>query len=641
MTRSVLPLLFTLLAIGGALTRAAAAPAALLQDFTPASSDEPLVNPGMGLYLMGTLNPADMPPDAWFTKLLNIGYFRDDWSKLEPDKEGQYRFDEYFAPIFNLWVNRWHKRVAFRFMSANMHSQRKYVTPKWVFDSGVPGVIHKGIYVPEQVDPVFWDDHYLKIQERFIAELGKYLDGRPGLEYIDIGSIGEWGEMHLARWTEEQLRATGYTDARYVEAYRRIIDAFAEAFPHTRVFLNVGDWDTINDYAAIHHLNFRQDGLTPEGPSSNVGKRFYVPYSRRGVQCNYELWGGYDDMKQKGWGIKETFDKGLEDPISYFHINLMGYQQLQHPPAEVKTAVMDAARRIGFRFRMTHLRCSSVIHVSDRRPSRLLVQTDWKNEGVAPCYESYALRWSLVDAAGKTASEQIAFPKTPTTQWWPGEAISDNSVVTIPVGLPAGEYRLKVAMIKPEDPSVSIQLGMAGQDSQGRYDLLSIPAQKVESAPAVVYEEGFEQGTGGWAAATGITIRQDGNAHTGRSALLVTGTEPGKDWSYAYTTLKAPVLSASRYRLSCWMKVDRIDALSYPPYLKIGLYDANGKWRTNFGTSKYDTTKLGTWQYLTGVIETRPDTANGHLAIEKGALEPKINLMLHLDDIKLELLEAP
>nr|MDQ2730290.1 DUF4832 domain-containing protein [Armatimonadota bacterium] len=446
---------------------------------------------------------------------------------------------------------------------------------------------------------------------------------------------------HLARWTEGELRASGFTTARYIEAYRRIIDAFAKAFPHTRVFLNVGDYDTINDYAALRHMNFRQDGLTPAGPSANVGKRFYVPYSRRGVQCNYELWGGYDEMKQKGWGIKETFDKGLEDPISYFHINLMGWKELQHPPAEAKTAVEDAARRIGFRFRMTHLRCSNVIHVSDQHPSRLLVQSDWKNEGVAPCYESYALRWSLLDGAGKVAAEQIAFPRTPTTQWWPGEAASDSNLLSLPAGLPAGTYRLRVAMIKPEDPSVSIQLAMTGQDSLGRYDLVSIPAQKVETGPAVVYEEGFEAGTGGWWPVNGLTVNQDAAAHGGRGALLVSGIEPGKEWSYASFALKMPILAASRYRLSCWMKVDRIDPLNYPPYLKIGLYDANNHWQANFGTSKYDTAKLGTWQYLSGEIETRPDTAGAQLAIEKGVLESKISLTLHLDDVKLELLEAP
>jgi Carbohydrate binding domain/Domain of unknown function (DUF4832) len=620
--------------------RTDAAPSLPLQEITPRTTPEPLVNPGMGIYLSGTLNPAEMPADAWFAKIVAIGYFRDDWSKLQPDAAGKYRFDEYFGPIFDLWVKQWGKRVAFRFMSANMHSRQRYVTPKWVFDQGVPGVNHRGLYVPEQTDPVFWDERYLAVQERFIADLGKYLDGRPGLEFIDIGGIGEWGEMHLARWTPEELERTGYTDARYVAAYRRMIDAYARAFPHTRVFLNVGDWDAINDYAAIRGLHFRQDGLTPSGPSANVGQRFFRPYARRGVICNYELHSGYAEMKRKGWGVRETFAKGLEDPISYLHINLMGYRELRDPPAEVKEAVTDASRRIGFRFVLERLRCNSAFRLDGHSPARLLLEQHWKNTGVAPCYDSYALRWTLTDADGRIAAEEVTYPRRPTTLWGPGEAVTLRDVLTVPAATPPGPYRLAVAMVKPEEPALRIQLALAGRDSEGRYDLGEIAAQRIERRTDVVYVEGFEAGAGEWRASEGIDLRRDPAAHDGKGCLLLTGTQPGTAWSYAAINLKPPVLPASRYRLSCWMNVERADP-SRPPYLKIGLADADGRWLTNVATGRYDMGRPGTWQQLVGYVETTADTAGGHLAIEKGDLESKVTVTLRLDDVRLELLESP
>ena len=612
-----------------------------MQQVVPTPSSTPLVNPGMGLYLYGTLNADDLPADAWFAPLVQIGYFREDWSVLEPDAQGKYRFDEYFGPIFDLWVKRWQRRVAFRFMSENMHSRRKYVTPQWVFDQGVPSVTLKGLYAKEQVDPVFWDDRYLAIQERFIADLGKYLDGRPGLEFIDIGSIGEWGEMHLARWTPEMLQQTGFTPTRYIAAYRRMIDAFARAFPHTRVFLNVGDYEAINDYAAIKGLHFRQDGLTPSGPSADVGKRFYRSYAPRGVVCNYELHSGYDAMKNKGWGVRETFTKGLEDPISYLHINLMSYRQLAKAPEDVKQAVTDAARRVGFRFVLTKLRCNKTLRLSGETPARLLLEHTWKNEGVAPCYASYALRWTLTDSLGRNVAEQLVFPARPTTAWGPGEEVTLNDVVTLPANTAPGEYRLMVAMVEPENPSLRVQLGIAGRDAEGRYDLCSLSAEKRTASAAVVYDEGFEQGTAGWTATEGMTARPDATAHGGKGCLLISGTQSGKAWNYAQITLKQPVLPASRYRLSCWMYVDNIDAGAPAPYLKIGLSDAQGKWLTNIQTNSYDIARPGTWQRLVAFVETTPSTAGGHLAIEKGNLERRIAATIRLDDVKLELLESP
>jgi hypothetical protein len=612
-----------------------------MQQVIPARSRGPLVNPGMGLYLYGTLDAGDLPADSWLSPLVEIGYFRDDWSVLEPETQGKYRFDEYFDPIFKLWVKRWHRRVAFRFMSENMHSRRQYVTPKWVFDRGVPSVTLNGLYVKQQIDPVFWDRRYLAIQERFIADLGKYLDGRPGLEFIDVGSIGEWGEMHLARWTPEMLEKTGFTPTRYITAYRRLIDAFARAFPRTRVFLNVGDYATINDYAAIKGLHFRQDGLTPSGPSADVGRRFYRSYSRRGVVCNYELHSGYEEMNQKHWGVRETFAKGLEDPISYLHINLMSYRRFAEAPEDVKYAVTDAARRIGFCFVLTRLRTNKTLRLGGETPARLLVEHAWKNEGVAPCYASYALLWTLTDSRGRNAAARLVYPERPTTVWAPGEEVTLKDVVTLPAGTPPGDYRLKVAMVEPENPSLRVQLGIAGQDAQGSYDLCSLSTAKRAAGPAVVYAEGFEQGTAGWTAAQGMTAQANATAHTGDSCLLISGRQSGNAWSYAQITLSPPVLPASRYRLSCWMRVDKIDPGAPAPYLKIGLADAHGKWLTNIQSSRYDLERLGAWQRLVALVETTPDTAGGHLAIEKGTLEGRVAATIRLDDVQLELLESP
>ncbi|MCY2994824.1 MAG: DUF4832 domain-containing protein [Planctomycetota bacterium] len=630
--------------LSGAQTKEAPSSVASLlpmQQVVPAASSSALANPGMGLYLAGTLHTEDLPPEAWFSPLVQIGYFRDDWSVLEPDAEGKYRFDEYFGPIFDLWVKRWQRRVAFRFMSENMHSRRQYVTPKWVFDTGVPSVKLQGLYAKEQIDPVFWDDRYLRIQERFIADLGKYLDGRPGLEFVDIGCIGEWGEMHLARWTPELLQQTGFTTARYIAAYRRLIDAFARAFPHTRVFLNVGEYEAINDYAAIKGLHFRQDGLTPTGPSADVGRRFYRSYASRGVICNYELHSGYTEMKQKGWGVPETFAKGLEDPISYLHINLMSYRELAQAPADVKQAVTDTARRVGFRFVLTQLRCNKTLRLREGTPSRLLLEHSWKNEGVAPCYASYALRWTLTDAQGRVVTEPLAFPAHPTTVWRPGEDVTLKDVITIPAGTPPGVYRLKVAMVEPENPSLRVQLAIAGRDSEGAYDLCPISAERHAADPAVVYEEAFEQGAGGWQATEGMRARVDGAAHGGKNCLRIAGTQPGTTWNYAQFSLPRPVLPASRYRLSCWMRVDKIAPGAPAPYLKIGLADASGKWLTNVQANAYDLDKLGTWQHLVAFVETTPNTAGGHLTIEKGAREGHFDTSLGLDDVSLELLESP
>ncbi|MDY0167363.1 MAG: hypothetical protein RBS80_12515 [Thermoguttaceae bacterium] len=204
-----------LLSVSAVRAAADGPPALEWVETTPQSSDEILFNPGMGLYLQHP--PLDAEPDEWFMQAADIAYYRLHWADVNPE-EGVYTFDEYFGPLFDFWVKQRGKRVAFGVMSQSMHGRRKYVTPQWVFDAGVPGVRHTGLYVDEQINPVFWDDRYLDLMDKLIEKLGEHLDGKEGLEFVDMRSIGEWGELHLQRWTQEQLDATGFTHTKYVMA---------------------------------------------------------------------------------------------------------------------------------------------------------------------------------------------------------------------------------------------------------------------------------------------------------------------------------------------------------------------------------------------------------------------------------------
>jgi hypothetical protein len=624
----------------------ASAPAIELRQVTPKLSDAVLFNPGMGLYLAGGGGLSYTPePDAWVLSLCDIVYFRPTWNDLEADGPGT-GFDAYFQPIFDFWVRQRGKRVAFRVMSESTHYRGKYATPKWVFDQGVPNVLHRGLRAQEQVDPVFWDPLYLKLHCQFIQRLGRYLDGRPGLEYVDIGGIGEWGEMHLGlhmqgRWTPEQLEQTGFTREKYIAAYRRVIDAHAQVFPNTRVFLNVGSYAEINDYAALRRCHFRQDGLTPRGPSSNVGKLYYHSYSRRGVICNYEFHSSYRSMKEKGWDLRETVEQGLSDPISYLNTNVFSLRGWEDAPEEAREIFLAAARRIGFRFVITQLRVPTRLNLSERAPGRLLVEHTWKNIGVAPCYESYALEFTLHDGSGKTVATQQHFPARPTTLWFPGDQSVERTLIRFPAGLPEGDYELKVAMYLPEKTERNILLGLAGRDEADRYILCRLAGVAAQRPTGVVYQQQFESAGHGWSGDRNLQSGLDTtNFRDGRSSLHLSGRQM-RGWNYVSHTLDTPILPASKYRLSGWLKVDTLEPGRLRPYFKIGLTDSKGKWVTNCPTSAYDMSNSGAWQQLEATFETSLETAGGHLALERGSNDTPTRIDLWLDSVQLELLEAP
>jgi hypothetical protein len=608
-------------------------------EFIPRQSDAILLNPHMGLYLQHP--PTDATADEWFMKASGIAYYRLDWSAVNP-AEDVLRFDEKLGPLFDFWVRKNRKRVAFRIMSQSPHSSTPFVTPAWVYEKGVPFVRHKGVYGQEQSDPVFWDERYLAIQCRFIRRLGAWLEKREGLEFLDIGALGCWGEMHLGFWTAEELENTGFTETKWVAAYRRIIDAYKEAFPRTPVFINVGGRDhlMINDYAAASGMHFRQDGLKPDGASYNVEEWLYPEYARRGVMCNFEFYSGLDEMREKGWDLKGTIEKGLSAPVSYMNTNLFSGDGYRQAPPEAIRLLTDAARRLGYRFLPAKVEHAGEAGVSPGRGTRILVRSEWKNTGVAPSHDSFAVTWSLLDASGNAVASDTVYPANPTNRWWPGETQTVGGAIRLPAGTAPGTYRMAVAMAMPGKDQ-PIGLGIEGRDSLGRYLLDSVNVVKARAPDSVILAEGFEKTGPAWETPKGVkALRVEGGARIGKGALRVEGAL--KDgWNYAWYRLPTTLAGGARYRLSGWMLVEKMEPSRLPPYLKIGVNDSKGRWLTNIDTNHYDMSNAGKWQKLTAVGDLPLEAELGEVSVEKGDNATAVSASFLVDDVALEMVEGP
>jgi hypothetical protein len=634
-------MLCTMLTLG--LCSAARAQAPEPAVITPQATDAALLNPGMGIYVM-VGNKEQPDPDLWFMKLCGVAYTRCHWSDLEPE-QGVYTFDEYFGPMLDYWVGTLAKRIAFRVMCESMHGNTEYVTPKWVFDAGVTGVKHVGLRGQQQTDPIFWDPLYLDLQCQFIRALGQWADGRQGIEFVDIGSIGEWGEMHFGqhiagRWTQEQLQETGFSEYKLALAYRRIIDAYADAFPHTRVFLNVGGRNGINDYAASRGLHFRQDGLGPNGASYNVESRLYPDYASKGVQCNLELIVGYDAMKERGWDPRDVLKKGLEAPLSYQNINFGGTRFLADPPPEVREAIEFCARHIGYRFVLQEARVPAQVHAWPDMPGRLPVQATWANEGVAPCYQDLAFEWTLVAPDGRAVAAQQEFPDTPTRRWAPGTSVVAGALLDLPQGLAAGTYMLTVRLFLPEKPETRYYLPLPEAAEDGTYRVGEIGVVKGQPGEQRAFGWDFEEGKGAASVAQGMTAEIASDpVHGGAKALKLSG-HSAQTWGYGLIE-RVPLQPGARYRLSAWMLVRSTSRPDLEPTVKVGMNAADGKWITKANTGQYDTKALGTWQHLTVEFDCPILAATGDVSVERSSLEAPIDAELYLDDVELTVVAAP
>ena len=102
-----------------------------------------------------------------------------------------------------------------------------------------------------------------------------------------------------------------------------------------------------------------------------------------------------------------------------------------------------------------------------------------------------------------------------------------------------------------------------------------------------------------------------------------------------------PAVPCAKYRLSVWLKIENLEPGTYAPYVKLAVSDAEDKWIDNYGSGKYDMKRVGEWQRLEALADVPANARTIHLAVEKGAFATPIEATIRLDDVKLELLEAP
>jgi hypothetical protein len=86
----------------------------------------------------------------------------------------------------------------------------------------------------------------------------------------------------------------------------------------------------------------------------------------------------------------------------------------------------------------------------------------------------YTVFVHLVDGNGTVWGQHDSVPMNgtyPTTLWQPGEFVTDAHPLTLPPGLPPGDYRLEVGMYQVE---TGLRLAVAGSGDKITLDKISL-----------------------------------------------------------------------------------------------------------------------------------------------------------------------
>lgn len=442
-----------------------------------------LKNPNMGFFSYYTDNgtmkyDVDYPNSEYFesvTGLSNV-YIRTPWVFFEPNR------DEYDFSLIDGAIEKF-KRAGLQISLRITVSETgdEYATPKWVFEDGAKeirwdtnkgGISSSGNAVmPDYDDPVF-----LNHLDDFVGELAKRYDGNPNIAYIDLGSLGVWGEGHTSN--------SGVSISE--SAVRAQLDIYSKHFKKTKVLLldNTHNFMNVKEYAIEKGFGYRNDSFT--------GTFDQAPYWTRDRLERLEgMWQKAPvamELTHYDWMKTNDYWKGGEGLYSLLwdnHATYLGLHGYSLAMEEENHELFEKlSRRIGYRILPEQVSMSAKAEAQGVLSFKAL----WKNLGVAPCYDGAYPAVTLKDKEGNIVSVMVDSSFNVNTlavaQEGYAEGIMQEKNFRLHGLLPGGVYEVYLSLGSIAG-TPQIAMPIDGGDGERRYYLGDITVEGMYKVSAV------------------------------------------------------------------------------------------------------------------------------------------------------------
>lgn len=331
-------------------------------------------------------------PSAWYNEVsedISLLYMDITWAELEPE-EGVYNWasiDE------ENQISRWRKEgkhLVFRFVCDIPGEEAHMDIPEWLYEkSGKAGKWYDGEYgkgfAPDYNNPTIISCH-----EQAVKALGEHF-GQDGLiSYVELGSLGHWGEWHV-NYSEGIQRIPR-------EAVRdKYILPWTEAFPDARILMR-------RPFASAERYGFGlYNDMTgqPEATQSwfdwiNNGGEYDQTGEKNVIVPMKDFWktapsGGEFTSSLSMEEMLDTNLSGTVEMIREAHTTFLGPKI---PDENYVDGYKEVLKNMGYRLWISMAELKNTA-----KGSRL--KLTWENSGVAPMYKEWPVYVYIEDESGK------------------------------------------------------------------------------------------------------------------------------------------------------------------------------------------------------------------------------------------------
>ena len=324
---------------------------------------------------MGYAPEADNEKLCAISQLVYMNLF---WSELEPE-EGHYNWDA--IEDYN-HLDRWRsegKHLVLRFICDYPTKEEHMDIPQWLYEKTMDGQFYdieygKG-YCPNYDNETFIEEH-----AKVIEEIGRHFSEDDFLSYVELGSLGHWGEWHtyypagIPRIPKTEIRA------KYVEAYE-------EAFPNAKLLMRrpfaerPEGCGVFNDMTGASHDTFVWLSWIDSGGEYDSSGEKNAIVAAPEIWKNAPVGGEFTSSIPLSIMLGKDYEE-TRNMIEKSHMTFIGPKvpnPIKNPDIEENTNNLLAY--VGYRYRISDLTLYTPFLSKETIVSATIV-----NDGVAPIY---------------------------------------------------------------------------------------------------------------------------------------------------------------------------------------------------------------------------------------------------------------
>lgn len=300
------------------------------------------------------------------------------WSELEP-VEGEFNWS-YIEDANNL--GRWKragKNLVLRFVCDLPNDEDHMDIPQWLYDKTGDGEFYdmeygKG-YCPDYNNKVFIEEH-----GKVIAEIGRHFEGDGFLAYVELGSLGHWGEWHTY-YPAGVPRMPGY------DVRKKYVEQYEAAFPYAKLLMRRPFKEMPDGWGVFNDMTGEEEDTTEWLEWINEGGEYNATGEVDGIKAVPEVWntapvgGEFTSSRPMTDLLKADFEdtmRLIEDShMSFIGPKIPDYKREDEIEGESK----EVLSRVGYRYRISSMELKTPFMSEDTS-----IKISICNDGVAPLY---------------------------------------------------------------------------------------------------------------------------------------------------------------------------------------------------------------------------------------------------------------